>query len=82
MDIFQPAIANKVVFSLGIINLVTAGLIFSTCRCVPGLKITRKLTRYRAYQRLLRYHCYLWWPFWTSVAVHLIFGIAAIGWPF
>ena len=81
MDIFQ-SIAPRLIFILGIINLVTGTLIFLSCRCIPGLKIGVKLMKYRAYQRFYRYHCYIWKVFWSSVFVHAIFGIAYLGIPF
>ena len=81
MDIFQ-SIAPRLIFILGIINLVAGTLIFLSCRCIPGLKIGGKLMKYRAYQRFYRYHCHIWKVFWASVFVHAIFGIAYLGIPF
>jgi hypothetical protein len=78
MDIFQSIIAIRVIFILGIVNLVMITLIFLSCRCIPGLRITGKLMQYPAYKRFYKYHCYIWWPFWTSVVVHAIFGIAFV----
>jgi hypothetical protein len=74
-------IATRVLFSLGIVNLVTGLLIFFSCRCLPGSKLGKPLMKYRWYQRLFKLHCYIWWIFWTSVVVHAIFAIVYIGWP-
>lgn len=82
MDIFQSIIATRVLFILGIINLVSVLLIFFSCRCIPGSKILGKIMKYQAYQRFFRYHCYIWLVFWSSVVVHAILGIAILGIPF
>jgi len=82
MDVFQSVIAARVIPILGIINLVSGGLIFSSCRCIPGSKVAGKLMKYSAYKRFFKYHCYIWWVFWPSVAVHAIFAITFYGIPF
>ena len=43
MDIFHSVAAVRVIFILGIINLVSGILAFLTCRCVPGARITGNL---------------------------------------
>jgi len=82
MDIFQSIIATRLIFILGITNLVTGGLILLTCRCIPGLKISGNLTRYATYRRFYKYHCYIWLVFLVSVATHAVFAIGSIGIPF
>ncbi|MGD0781035.1 MAG: hypothetical protein ABR954_09725 [Dehalococcoidales bacterium] len=74
--------ATRVLFILGIVNLVTGLLIFFSCRCLSGSKLGKNLMKYRWYQRYFKLHCYIWWIFWISVAVHAIFAIIYIGWPF
>ena len=80
--IFQTVVAARLIFILGIINLVTAVLVLLTCRCVPGLRITGNLMQYATYRRFFKYHCYYWWVFWLSVVVHAIFAIGFMGLPF
>lgn len=82
MDIFTSEVAPRIIFTLGIINIVTVTLIFLSCRCIPGLTIAGKLMKYPAYKRFYKYHCYIWWVFWPSVVVHAIFGIGYLGVPF
>jgi hypothetical protein len=79
MDIFQSIIAARVIIILGIINLVSGGLIFFSCRCIPGARITSKLTRHSVYQRFYKYHCYIWRVFWPSVVVHAILATVFLG---
>jgi hypothetical protein len=75
-------VATRVLFTLGIVNLVTGLLIFFSCRCLPGSRLGKILMKYRWYQRYFKLHCYIWWIFWISVVVHAIFAIVYIGWPF
>lgn len=82
VDIFQSIIAARVIFVLGIVNVVTGILILLTCRCIAGVKLAGKLMKYPAYQRLFSYHCYIWWIFWVSVMIHAIFAIGLMGNPF
>jgi len=85
MDILQPIVVTRLIFILGIINLVTGVLVLSTCRCIPGSKITKitgNLMKYRVYQHFFKYHCYIWWVFWSSVVVHAVLAISFIGVPF
>ncbi len=81
MNIFQSAIASWLIFTLGIINLVSILLILLSCRCIPGWKLTSKLMKYGVYKRFFRYHCYIWWVFWPSVVIHAIFAIGRFGIP-
>ena len=85
MGIFSETVVTRLIFILGITNLVTGVLVLSTCRCIPGSKITKitgNLMKYRAYQHFFKYHCYIWWAFWLSVVVHAVFAISFIGVPF
>jgi hypothetical protein len=83
VNIFQTELTPKIIFILGIINLLSALLVLSTCRCIPGLKIfTGKLMQNAVYKQFYKYHCYIWWIFWTSVVVHVIFAIGLVGVPF
>ncbi len=85
MDILQPIVATRLIFILGIINLVTGVLIFFSCRCIPSSKITKitgNLMKYRVYQRFFKFHCYIWWAFWSSVIAHAVLAILFIGVPF
>ncbi|MFC2024746.1 hypothetical protein ACFLTJ_04170 [Chloroflexota bacterium] len=79
MAIFQSLVAARVIYVLGITNLVTGLLVFFTCRCLPGSRLGRKWMQHGRYQRFYRYHCYYWWAFWISVIVHAVFGIAFLG---
>ncbi|MFC1963946.1 hypothetical protein ACFLV1_01025 [Chloroflexota bacterium] len=82
MNLFPPAIAARIIFILGVTNLVTGLLVLSTCRCIPGLKITGRLMQHAAYKRFYKYHCYIWWVFWVSVIVHAFLAIGLLGFPF
>ncbi len=81
MNIFDPVLAVRLIIILGIINLVSAVLIFFSCRCLPGSKLGSKLMKYQRYQRFYKYHCYIWRVFWPSVMIHAILVIIFLGWP-
>jgi hypothetical protein len=74
--------AMRILFILGIINLITGLLIFFSCRCLPGSKIGKGLMKHPWYQKFFKLHCYIWWIFWLSVVIHAVLAIVYIGWPF
>ena len=82
MGIFQSIGVAKLIFILGIINLVAGALIFFSCRCLPGNRLAGGLMKHSAYKRLFSYHCYIWWVFWPSVIVHAVLALAFFGVPF
>ena len=81
MGIFQSVMAARLLFALGIINVVTGVLVALTCRCIPGWRLTSGLMKHKGYQRFYRYHCYIWWIFWASVIAHAVFAIGVFGVP-
>ena len=74
--------AIRILFILGIVNLVTALLILFSCRCLPGSKLGKGLMKYRWFQKFFKLHCYIWWIFWISVVAHAILAIIYYGVPF
>jgi hypothetical protein len=74
--------ATRVIFILGIVNLVAGLAIFFSCRCLPGSRLGKGLMKPRWYQRFFKLHCYIWWIFLASVAAHAVLAIIYIGWPF
>ena len=82
MEIFQSIVVARLIFILGIVNMIAVILIFFSCRCVSSSSLLRKLMKYRAYQRFFGYHCYIWWVLWLSVIIHAILAIGFFGVPF
>jgi len=76
----NPEILTKIVFVLGLTNLVGLFLIFFSCRC--GIMKYPKLSTSKTYMWFYKYHCYYWWFFLLSVLVHAILGLVVIGFPF
>lgn len=72
----------RVLFILGIVNVVTGLVLFFTCRCLPGARIGKNLMKHKWYQRFFKYHCYIWWIFGASIIVHAILAFKYLGWPF
>ena len=82
MSIFHSVFASRLIFILGVVNFVTGFLLLFTCRVVPAFKPTRGLMQHAFYKNFYRYHVYIWWIFWVSVVVHVVFAINFMGWPF
>ena len=82
MNFLQTEFVPKLVFVLGIINLLSGLLVLFTCRCIPVLRISGNITKNYIYRKIYRYHCYIWWVFWISVVVHAVFAIAFYSIPF
>ena len=73
------AIAPRLIFLLGILNVVTGLLIFFSCRCLPGSRIGAALMQNRLYKGYYKWHCHIWKVFWPSVMVHAILAIVLFG---
>jgi len=82
MVIFQSILVARLIFILGIVNILGVMLIFFSCRCISNGVLLRKMMKYPAYQRFFGYHCYVWWIFWPSVIVHALLAMVFFGIPF
>ena len=83
MDFFHSIAAVKLIFVLGIVNLVFGILIFASCRCIPmSPVIGKRLMKYSVYQHFYKLHCYLWPIFLMSVIVHSFVALKFLGNPF
>ncbi len=71
----------KVLYLLGISNLVFLVLVFLTCRCVMGRQLFEFLWKRPWYQKVFNYHCYLWWGFFLSVLAHTLIAFGLFGNP-
>jgi hypothetical protein len=69
------SVAPRIIFALGVVNLLTGLAIFSSCRCIPGSKIGGRLLQYRWYKSFFKYHCHVWKVFWPSVMIHAALAI-------
>ncbi len=81
MEIFHSIIVARLIFILGIVNLLAGVLIFFSCRCISSGSLLKKLMKYPAYQRFFGYHCYIWRIFWPSVFVHALLAVTFFGIP-
>ncbi len=73
---------GKLVFILGIANLVFLFLVFFSCRCLIGTKTYLKLLQQLWFKKFYQYHCIYWWGFMISVALHTILAFKVFGNPF
>jgi len=69
------SIAIPLIIVLGILSIVSGLLIFMSCRCIPGWKLTSGLMNSAIYKRFFKTHCNIWWVFWALVVIHAIVAI-------
>ena len=82
MTVFFGVVGIRVIFVTGLTNLFFGLLLLFSCRWVPLARITKGLQKFKAYKYYYRWHTYLWWFFWISVAIHVPFAISYVGFPF
>jgi hypothetical protein len=79
----DPALGIKVIYTLGLTNVIGLLLVLSTCRCIPMIgELTAGLMKSKTYLRFYGYHCYYWLFFISSVLLHAVFAILVFGFPF
>lgn len=78
----DPLVAAKAAYILGYANIIGLLLVLFSCRCILGSKLNQKLTKSKFYMKLYNYHCYYWWFFIISVALHAALAVTAFGNPF
>ncbi len=76
MGFFDFLIDIKILYLLGLSNLLFFFLIFLSCRCVMGRQVFEWLWKNSWYQKFYAYHCYLWWGFFLSVLAHTLIALA------
>ena len=78
----DPLLARKLVFILGLVNLLMFLVLFFSCRCMGTLGLYSKMSKFKAYTKLYKYHCYYWIILGASIGVHVGIAISVLGWPF
>jgi len=76
----NPSIGIKLVFILGIMNIIGLILILFSCRCALGIN-SQKLSNSRFYMAVYKYHCIYWIFFIISVIAHATFAFMVFGNP-
>ncbi len=82
MAAIDPLIGARLVYLLGIINIVGLLLVFFSCRCLMGSRLAKWLRQFGWYKKFYSMHCFYWWLFFVSVALHAVLAIIAYGNPF
>jgi hypothetical protein len=72
--LLSPVLDNIVLIT-AILNIVAVLVVFSTCRFVPALHLTKPLTNKKWFKLLYKYHSYVWWLLMPSVAIHATLAI-------
>lgn len=81
MVLIDPNLGIKLVFILGITNILSILLVFFSCRCLIGIKFVNKMWQYEWYKKFYNKHCYYWWVFIISVLLHTIIAFVIFGNP-
>ncbi len=82
MVLINPELGVKLVFLLGITNIVLLLLVFFSCRCLAGINFINRMFRHKWYRRYYYKHCWFWWFFFASVIAHTILAFLIFGNPF
>ncbi|HLC80534.1 MAG TPA: hypothetical protein VJG31_02070 [Candidatus Nanoarchaeia archaeon] len=72
----------KLVFILGITNLISLALVSLSCRCMLNHHFSKKLWAGQFYQKFYSYHCWYWKIFFVSVLLHVTLALIVYGIPF
>ena len=78
----DPLLATRLVFVLGFVNLISLLALFFSCRCMGGLGLYSRMSRFRIYKIFYRYHCVYWVLLGLTVTAHLGIAISVLGIPF
>jgi hypothetical protein len=81
MNVFYSVGAGRVIFVLGIVNLLSVILLYSSCRSTISSSLGAWLMKHPAYKSFSRYHGYIWWVLWPSVLIHAFLAVMRLGWP-
>ncbi len=80
MPIIDPSLAAKLVFILGITNLIGIFLVLISCRCILGWNPGR-LSKNKLFMKIYSQHCWWWRIFLISVFLHAVLAIYLYGNP-
>ena len=73
---------ERVIFLLGVINLLSLVMVFFSCRCLIGHRFVERMWKYGWYRLYHQGHCYYWWLLAISVFLHSAIALALYGNPF
>tara|TARA_Y100000310_G_scaffold324587_1_gene386609 strand:- start:42 stop:287 length:246 start_codon:yes stop_codon:yes gene_type:complete len=78
----NPELGIKLIYILGITNILSIILVMFTCRCMGLYRLTNKLFQYPWFQKIYSKHCWYWYIFIISVFAHTILAFKILGNPF
>lgn len=78
----SPLLLAKLVYVLGITNLVGLALVFFSCRCMMGPRLAQLMLKIPGYQKFYQTHCFWWYVFFISVFLHVVLAVLVYGNPF
>jgi hypothetical protein len=81
MAFIDPALGIKLLYVLGITNIIGVVLVFVSCRCILGVRVANKIIKYSWGKAVYKYHCWYWWFFIISVILHTTLAFVYFGNP-
>lgn len=81
MALIDPILATRLLFILGLTNIIGLLLVAFSCRCIVGVGFVKRMLQRKWYQKFYSLHCYYWWIFLVSVALHSVIAVTTYGIP-
>ena len=78
----NPELGARLTFVLAITNVIGLALVFFSCRCLIGNRVTASFSSKRWFRRFYGVHCYFWWFLFSSVLAHAVLALLTYGIPF
>ncbi|MFH1255915.1 MAG: hypothetical protein V1494_01350 [Candidatus Diapherotrites archaeon] len=82
MPFVDPALGVKLVYILGLTNVLFFLMVFFSCRCMAGIKFVNAMMKHGWYQKFYNRHCRYWWLLGISIFLHAAIAIDVFGSPF
>ena len=81
MALIDPATGIRLIYILGITNIIGIILVLFSCRCILGVRVANRIIKYSWGKIFYKYHCLYWWLFIISVILHTILAFVYLGNP-
>ena len=81
MAMIDPALGVRLVFLLGMTNVIFMLAVFFTCRCLVGVKFVNEMLKRPWYRWVFDHHCWYWRLFFLSVIIHISLALITFGMP-
>jgi hypothetical protein len=80
--VIDYALGIRIIFVLGITNILFLVLVFFSCRCLGGARLLGRLFKHKRFLKFYSKHCWFWWGFYISVIIHTVVAFLIFPIPF